>query len=78
MSTQRDLFWPMCGGQQSRQGGLFAVGWDEVSDLACGECGEYLVRTPSGWLACPRGHGKLTCEEEPGEESYGSWFEDEL
>jgi hypothetical protein len=34
------------------------------------------VRTPSGWLACPKGHGKLMCEEEPGEEGYGTWFED--
>jgi hypothetical protein len=78
MSTQRDLFWPMCGRQHSHQRELFAAGWDEVSDLACGECGEHLVRTPSGWLACPRGHGKLTCEEKPGEESYGTWFEDDL
>ena len=77
MNTQRDLFWPMCGRQYGRQAALFAAGWDEVSDLACGECGASLVRTPSGWLACPRGHGKLTCEEEQGEESYGTWFEDD-
>jgi hypothetical protein len=75
--TQRDLFRPLCGKQSARQGELFKPGWDEVSDLACGECGEFLVRTPSGWLACPRGHGKLTGEAEPGEEPCGSWFEDE-
>jgi hypothetical protein len=78
MSTQGGLFRPMCGRQQSRQGDLFAAGGDEVSDLACGECGKFLARTPSGWLCCPRGHGKLTCEEEPGEDSSGRWFEDDL
>jgi hypothetical protein len=40
--------------------------------------GEFLVRAPSGWLVCPKGHGKLMCEEEPGERSYGTWFKDEL
>jgi hypothetical protein len=78
MSTQRDLFWTMCGRQRSRQGELFAAGWDEVLDLTCGECWEHLVHTPSGWLACSRGHGKLMCEEELDEESYGNWFEDDL
>jgi hypothetical protein len=33
---------------------------------------------PSGWLACPGGHGQLCRELEPGEESYGTWFEKEL
>jgi hypothetical protein len=77
VNTQRDLFRPMCGRVSARQGELFPAGQGEQSDLACGECGEFLVRTPSGWLACPRGHGKLTCEAEPGEESYGTWFEDD-
>ena len=78
MNVQRDLFRPMCALWLSEQPELFPPSLGEVSDLACGECGEFLVRTPSGWLACPRGHGKLTCEEEPGEQSYGTWFEDEL
>ena len=77
MNTQRDLFQSMCAKWQTRQPELFPPGHDEVSDLACGECGDYLVRTPSGWLACPRGHGKLTCEAEPSEESYGTLFEDD-
>jgi hypothetical protein len=78
MNVQRDLFRPMCALWHSTQPELFPPSLEEVSVLACGECGEFLVRTPSGWLACPRGHGKLTCEEEPGEETYGTWFEDEL
>lgn len=77
MSTQRDLFRPMCGRQSARQGELFKPGWDETSHAACCECGAYLVRTPGGWRACPNGRGKLTCELEPGQESYGNWFEDE-
>ena len=28
----------------------------------CSECGEYLITTESGYLACPRGHGKLFIE----------------
>jgi hypothetical protein len=78
MNVQGDLFHRMCAHVQARQGDLFAPGEDERSDVPCGECGEFLVRTPSGWFACPRGHGKLTCEEEPGEQSYGTWFEEEL
>jgi hypothetical protein len=78
MNVQRDLFNRMCAHVQARQGELFAPGEGERSNVPCGDCGEYLVRTPSGWLACPRGHGKLTCEEEPGEESSGMWFEDDL
>jgi hypothetical protein len=78
VNVQRDLFWRMCAHEPSRQGELFPAGQGERSDLACGECGENLVRTPSGWMACPKRHSKLTCEEEPGEESYGAWFEDDL
>jgi hypothetical protein len=78
MNVQRDLFHRMCARVQARQGELFAPGEDERSNVPCGECGECLVRTPSGWLCCPRGHGKLIYEAEPGEESYGTWFEEEL
>jgi hypothetical protein len=37
-----------------RQEELFPTGQGEHIDLACGVCGEFLVRTPSGWLACLR------------------------
>ena len=35
---------------------------DRSSSLRCCECQEHLVRTASGFLACPRGHGRLLCE----------------
>jgi hypothetical protein len=52
--------------------------------LRCGECGHYLTRTPSGFLACPLGHGKLILETpdnpqpEGDHERWGSWSGDEL
>jgi hypothetical protein len=47
--------------------------------LRCETCAEQLVPTPSGYLACPQGHGKLlpaaqncaAAEAEP----CGSWFD---
>ena len=42
--------------------------------LRCEECGEYMVSTESGYLACPRGHGKLALDAPPAEEPDGSWF----
>jgi hypothetical protein len=51
--------------------------------LRCGECGHYLTRTPSGYLACPLGHGKLIRETdsdpqpEGDDERWGSWFSDD-
>jgi hypothetical protein len=49
--------------------------------LQCEECGHYLTRTPSGFLACPLGHGKLIRETpddpQPADESSGLWFRDE-
>ena len=71
--TQRELFRPMCGRTTARQGELFPAGLDEVSDLACCVCDARLVRTPSGYLVCPRGHGRLVAESE----SSGKWFEEE-
>jgi hypothetical protein len=46
----------------------------------CGECGRYLERTPSGFRACPLGHGKLIREAEDDpqpegdDERWGRWF----
>jgi len=59
MSTQRDLFRPMCGRTRTKQQELFAAGHQEISNVYCGECGRAMIRTPSGWIACPSGHGKL-------------------
>lgn len=41
-------------------------------DLACVQCGALLVRTGSGYLACPAGHGKLL-EEIGDAEKSPSW-----
>lgn len=49
--------------------------------MRCETCGSYLVPTPSSYLACPNGHGKLQTEgpadlTEPVEVS-GLWCPDE-
>jgi hypothetical protein len=50
--------------------------------LRCRECGHYLARTPSGFLACPLGHGRLVRETDddpqPQDETSGLWVQDEL
>lgn len=61
MRTQRDLFNPFSR-EHAAQGELFDDG-PEVSALSCVECGEPLERTPSGYLCCPKGHGRLIAEE---------------
>jgi hypothetical protein len=45
--------------------------------LRCEECQRQLVKTISGYLACPLGHGKLCLDDEPPEEPErcGSWFD---
>jgi hypothetical protein len=62
MRTQRDLFLPMCARSLARQGQLFDTDGPPAVTATCRECGDYLERTPSGYLACPRGHGKLLTE----------------
>lgn len=56
MTTQPTIFG--FASTAARQAELFQRG-GRVSSLSCGECGEPLERTPGGYLACPRGHGKL-------------------
>jgi hypothetical protein len=50
--------------------------------LRCEVCDRQLVPTPSGYLACPDGHGKLIAQEADTEppgpmEPSGLWFEDD-
>jgi hypothetical protein len=46
--------------------------------LRCDECGRQLETTPSGYLACPLGHGKLRADVPPLDpEPSGLWFGDE-
>ena len=64
MTRQPDLFFPMLARVRSAQPRLFDPNAAEAGDcgLACGECGAHLVRTASGYLACPHGHGRLIAE----------------
>ena len=60
MHLQRDLFSPMLARSFHLQGELFnQPAADADSDRRCHECQSFLVRTASGFLCCPRGHGKL-------------------
>jgi hypothetical protein len=78
MTRQPDLFLPAVMTVRARQGELFP---DDEAETGppCRECGRPMVRTPSGFLSCPRAHGKLieppaaevrppgapACEQEP-------------
>jgi hypothetical protein len=62
MTSQRDLFLPMCGRSLAKQGQLFDTDGPTAVNDTCRECGEFMERTPSGFLACTRGHGKLLSE----------------
>jgi hypothetical protein len=54
--------------------------------LRCEHCGHYLARTPSGFLACPLGHGKLIddsddpkdCQQPGDDDRWGRWLDDDL
>lgn len=58
---QPNLFSPYAD-TPTTQRELFGDGPEEAA-LACDVCGRYLVYTQSGYLCCPRGHGKLICPE---------------
>src|SRR5262245_1873555 len=47
---------------RTRQPALFDTGGPPAVTAMCDQCGEFLERTPSNYLACPRGHGKLLNE----------------
>jgi hypothetical protein len=61
---QPDLFSPMLARVTSQQGQLFDPQDARAGDSyrRCRECGAYLVRTESGFLCCPAGHGRLIDE----------------
>jgi hypothetical protein len=61
MTRQADLFRPMCAPVVTQQGQLFDPADGPGSPHRC-QCGEYLERTESGYLCCPKGHGKLLTE----------------
>lgn len=76
MHRQGNLF-NSFGRSYAKQGGLFDSG-PRVSALSCGECGAPMEETPSGFICCPNGHGKLSVEapEVHDTEANGSWFDE--
>lgn len=72
MTKQPDLFRPMCATVRTKQPTLFADGPRE-SALSCGQCGRPLIRTPTGFLCCPAGCGRLI-EAVDDAAPCGSWF----
>ena len=58
MTKQGDLFRPMLAEVYGKQTELWG-GEGEESSERCDVCGANLVRTPTGYFTCPRGHGRL-------------------
>jgi len=63
MHKQSDLFRPFLAETFAHQADLFPDRSRE-SALACEQCGRYLIETASGYLCCPRGHGRLKIAEQ--------------
>lgn len=76
MIRQGNLFSPF-GSNHATQPSLFDSG-PRLSDLSCGTCGVPMEETPSGYIVCPHGHGKLSVEapEVHDTEGNGSWFDE--
>jgi uncharacterized Zn finger protein (UPF0148 family) len=55
----------MCAHESAAQAELFKAGWEDQTDALCTTCATALIRTTSGYLCCPNGHGKLLVEQEP-------------
>jgi hypothetical protein len=76
MTRQPDMYSPYLARVRSRQGRLFDTNGPPLSALSCVACGRPLERTPGGYLACPRGHGKLLTEAIDDERPPGPWLDD--
>ncbi len=74
MSRQGELFSPF-GRDHVKQGNLFDSG-GKVSPLSCVECGEPMEHTPSGYIVCPRGHGRLLETTSQDVDAFGGWFDE--
>lgn len=68
---------------EATQGQLFdgEPEYDQApGNLSCEQCGAGLVQTPSGYVCCPNGHGKLLPVQDEAEYDQafesGRWFED--
>lgn len=46
--------------------------------MSCDECGKLLIETTSGYLTCPKGHGKLLIAEPdiPEADTYSMFIDD--
>lgn len=75
MTRQPHLYDDIMAEVRSYQMRLFDPNAAEAgdSDLSCSVCGSYLVQTASGYLCCPRGHGRLLADCT--DDRCGSWFE---
>lgn len=73
MKTQ-PTFWGFAT-TTAHQAELFDTDGPELSALSCDCCGEPMERTPSGYLCCPRGHGRLI---EVASDDCNGLFDDEL
>lgn len=69
MTRQPHLYDDATATVTSRQARLFDPNAAEAGDsaLTCCTCGRAMVRTESGFLCCPAGHGKLLDEGATGE-----------
>ena len=76
MTRQPDVFSPCLAHISSRQARLFDVDGPPLSARSCVACGRPLERTPGGYLACPRGHGKLLTDATDDGPPSGLWFDD--
>lgn len=76
MAHQGELF-SRFGRDHAAQRSLFDDG-PRLSGLSCSECGEPMEETPSGFITCPAGHGRLNVEAPAAfdQDSNGSWFDE--
>ncbi len=42
----------------------------QLFDLACSVCGRIMINTPSGYICCPVGHGRLLVAIPQADETY--------
>lgn len=73
MPRQGNLY-DQFGRDYAAQRSLFDLAGPRVSSLTCCTCGEPLEETPSGYVTCPAGHGRLRAESVS--EPNGSWFDE--
>ena len=75
MTRQPDLFLPMCARTMGRQATLFDTDGPPAQTARCKQCQDFLELTPSGYLCCPNGHGKLLCATDGDTEPQDDWPE---